>query len=179
MPITEEERKAALYHLDETRRQIEQCVASMTEAQWNFRPSDDIWSAALICEHLAITERSILRGLQRSPADPARASEWAGKERLVLRGALNREIKLAAPERVQPKGDVARPGDFFSRYDEVRATTVAWVNDETVDPRGCAMNHPAFAWLDGYQWLLLMGSHCKRHVLQIEELKAHPDWPKD
>ena len=31
---------------------------------------------------------------------------------------------------------------------------------------------------DGYQWALLISTHEQRHILQIRELKAHPEYPK-
>ena len=31
---------------------------------------------------------------------------------------------------------------------------------------------------DAYQWALLISTHEQRHVLQIREIKAHPNYPK-
>jgi hypothetical protein len=30
---------------------------------------------------------------------------------------------------------------------------------------------------DAYQWLLLISTHEQRHILQIRELKVHPNFP--
>jgi hypothetical protein len=32
--------------------------------------------------------------------------------------------------------------------------------------------------LDAYQWMLFMAAHSKRHLAQIEEVKADPNFPK-
>jgi len=32
--------------------------------------------------------------------------------------------------------------------------------------------------LDGYQWMLFMAAHTRRHIAQIEEVKADPCFPK-
>jgi hypothetical protein len=32
--------------------------------------------------------------------------------------------------------------------------------------------------MDAYQFLLLMAGHAERHTLQIEEVKAHQNFPK-
>ena len=31
---------------------------------------------------------------------------------------------------------------------------------------------------DVYQWFLMISTHSQRHILQIREIKAHPDYPK-
>ena len=32
--------------------------------------------------------------------------------------------------------------------------------------------------MDVYQWFLMISTHSQRHILQIREIKAHPDYPK-
>jgi len=38
---------------------------------------------------------------------------------------------------------------------------------------------PAIGTLDGYQWILLISGHERRHTLQILEVKADPNFPKN
>ncbi len=40
------------------------------------------------------------------------------------------------------------------------------------------MDTPLGRKLDAYQWVLLISAHCERHMKQIEEVKADPNFPK-
>jgi hypothetical protein len=31
--------------------------------------------------------------------------------------------------------------------------------------------------MDVYQWFLMISTHSQRHILQIREIKAHPNYP--
>jgi hypothetical protein len=45
-------------------------------------------------------------------------------------------------------------------------------------PAAELLAHRAAGLLDGYQWILLMAGHTERHVLQIEEVKRQPGFPR-
>jgi hypothetical protein len=37
---------------------------------------------------------------------------------------------------------------------------------------------PVIGTLDGYQWIMLISGHTRRHTAQILEVKADPNFPK-
>ena len=46
------------------------------------------------------------------------------------------------------------------------------------DMRAHAAQHPGFGMIDTYGWMLFLSGHTERHTLQIDEVKANPDFPK-
>jgi hypothetical protein len=44
------------------------------------------------------------------------------------------------------------------------------------DLRGKMFKHPLLGELDGYQAVLVIAAHPQRHALQIEEIKASPEY---
>ena len=67
---------------------------------------------------------------------------------------------------------------MIKNFEATRAAEIAYLKDTKDDLRDHFEEHPAFKTLDGYQWLLLNAMHCKRHTLQIEEVKQDPNYPK-
>src|ERR1700736_1342435 len=54
--LTIEQRRNALKYLTETRDAVKRHVTNLTEAQWNFKPSEQRWSILDVLEHLVIFE---------------------------------------------------------------------------------------------------------------------------
>lgn len=76
---------------------------------------------------------------------------------------LDRGRRIEAPGAVVPRQRRARLeaiGEFLT----VRNGTIAYVRDTQDALRGYYAKHPAFEWLDGYQWLLLVAVHTERHL---------------
>jgi hypothetical protein len=47
------------------------------------------------------------------------------------------------------------------------------------DLRGHFGDHPLLLkTMDGYQWVLRLATQSRRHTLQIEEVRANPNFPK-
>jgi hypothetical protein len=95
----------------------------------------------------------------------------------------DRSIKAKAPDFIQPKGEWTLPAalDRLSRNYE-RLTGFV---ESTPDLREHVLESPplrvvtngAIDAIDGYQWALTVAAHDERHVRQILELKADPNYP--
>src|SRR5712672_1484573 len=59
--LTQVERERAMSELHATRKQFLDSVAGLSDAQWNFKPSPDVWSVAEVAEHIAVSEDTILK----------------------------------------------------------------------------------------------------------------------
>ena len=59
--LTQGERERAMSELHATRKQFLDSVAGLSDAQWNFKPSPDVWSVAEVAEHIAISEDMIFK----------------------------------------------------------------------------------------------------------------------
>lgn len=179
--ISDMERQRALDHLASSRAHLVSIVEAMTPQQWTFKPAPERWSPSECVEHIAVTEQRILGGIQKSlTAPPDTVKFGPAKDEVILARMPDRSRRAQAPEEIQPTGrpDFATVKSGIAAFDKVRAETVKFTRDTRADLRAHGFPHMAFGDLDAYQWLLLVGSHCERHIRQIEEVKSAPNWPE-
>jgi hypothetical protein len=181
-PLTQGERERAMSELHATRKQFLDSVAGLSDAQWSFKPAPEVWSVAEVAEHIAVSEDTILKlvtdQVMKTPAAPGKKPEVQGKDRLVLEKAVDRSMKFKAPEMLQPTRRWPTQQALIDHFKESRDSTIAYVENTQDDLRDHFLEHPAFQLLDGYQWVLLISAHSHRHTLQIEEVKANPNFPR-
>ncbi len=181
-PLTQGERERAMSELHATRKQFLDSVAGLSDAQWSFKPAPDVWSVAEVAEHIAVSEDTILKlvtdQVMKTPAAPEKKPEVHGKDQLVLEKAVDRSMKFKAPEMLRPTRRWPTQQALTDHFKESRDKTIAYVENTPDDLRDHFLEHPAFKLLDGYQWILLISAHSHRHTLQIEEVKANPNFPR-
>jgi type II secretory pathway pseudopilin PulG len=180
--LTQVERERAMSELHATRKQFLDSVAGLSDAQWSFKPAPEVWSVAECAEHIALSEdrlyELVTQNLMKTPADPEKKAEVKGKDELVLEKTVDRSQKFQAPEMLRPTHQWPSKQDLIAHFKESRDRTIAYVETTQDDLREHFVPHPAFKLLDGYQWILLISAHSHRHTLQIEEVKASPNFPK-
>ncbi len=176
-PLTPAERHKAMQHLEKTRAAFLASIKGLSADQWGFKPAPEVWSVAEVAEHITVSEATILELVQKkvlaAPADPA----TQGKDDQVLNMVPDRTERFKAPEFLQPKArwtQAELPGQFTA----MRNQTMEFVRATQEDLRGHAAPHPVLKALDAYQWVLLLSAHSQRHTSQIEEVKAHANFPK-
>lgn len=179
--LTQTERDFAVMDLDASLDKFLACVRELTPTQWKFKPAPNRWSAAEIAEHVAFVEDRVYRrtekSLQEAP-DPEKRRTLPHRDMKVVELGNSREPNLNAPEVVQPIGRWGVPGELLQSIQAFRARTKEFVGTTQADVRTHFLDHPFFGTLDTYQWVLLVSAHMRRHTLQIEEVKSHPDFPK-
>jgi len=176
------ERERAISELHATRKMFLDSVAGLSDAQWNFKPAPEVWSVAEVGEHIAVAEDTIFQliteRVMRSPAQPERRVEVEGKDAIVLEKLIDRSQKAQAPEVLRPTHRWPTQQALIDHFKESRDRTIAYVEHTQDALRDHFADHPLFKTLDGYQWILLLSAHSHRHTLQIEEVKANPNFPK-
>jgi hypothetical protein len=162
--------------IDRTRGRLLQTVGSLSDEQQGFRPAPGKWSAAELCEHLAIVEGNVagLVGRLLGKAEESgqtRAAEApfapVSIEEFVER---SRTEKYNAPESIRPAGAVLT--DSLASLRRSRAA----LHDlrqriEQVDGTHVRFPHPIWGPLNIYQWLAFVGAHEARHLAQIDAFK--------
>lgn len=172
-----------LGHFEKTASIFQNEVEGLSEAQWRFKPAPDRWSVAECAQHIVLSE-DFLRELIAdkvlgAPAAPADAGgKLRGTDDDVLGMVVDRSFRAKAPEPLQPAPAAGEPADLVREFAARRAKTVALVRDSAARLRSHRMDHPIGKSLDAFQWLLFLSGHTERHVLQIREVKAHPDFPR-
>ena len=180
--ITTEERERLLTDLQATRKLFLESIEGLSEAQWNFKPPPDVWSVAEVAEHIAVSEDTLFglvtEKLMKSPAQPERRAEVKGKDEILWERVVDRSHKAQAPEILRPTHRWPNEQALVDHFKESRDRTIAYVEHTDDALRDHFFDHPAFGPLDGYQWLVLITTHSHRHTLQIEEVKANANFPK-
>ena len=169
-------------YLKETEKNFLDSFSHLSEAQLKFKPAPDRWSVMEVAEHVTKAEdmfnQLVTEQIMKSPADPSKASEVAGKETMLLEKVPDRSVKAQAPEALKPTGKWATRDELIKHFKETRAKNIAYIKDHYPEMRTHFLDQPPPGLLDAYQWLLFQGAHSKRHTAQIEEVKADPNFPK-
>jgi len=180
--LTEEERDSAIRELEASRRLFLNVLAGLTEAQWRFKPAPAVWSIAECAEHVAVTEdfyfRLITEKIMKSPAEPARRTETAGKDDFVLKAMPDRTNKRKTVPALEPTGRWPSKEALIAHFQQSRNRLIHYVRTTSDDLRNHFRTHRAVGLIDGYEWILLASGHVRRHVKQIEEVKANPNYPR-
>ena len=156
-----------------TDRFVGEC-AGISDEQWTFSPGPGLWSMAHVAEHLAISNRNILRRLTTQLFD----SRLDGRTADVL----DVEIPYLFYRGDEPPNVATPTGDwklgFATDALAVSARSILqWAAGEKADLRRYGVPHPVFGVLDGVQWLLFAAAHSERHRSQLIGLKRHRDFP--
>lgn len=182
---------------DTVRRQLIARIENLSAAQQTFRPAEGAWSIAEIIDHLAFTERNMVqligRLLKKSKGTVAAAidagdGDHDGDAQIAASAppfqpfSLDnyieqvKDVKLNAPEQVRPSSN-ATLADALANLERTRADIEAMRTLlETVDLGAATYPHPAFGEFNSAQWLAFIGFHEGRHLRQIENLMAAPEF---
>ena len=180
--LTKEERDKAVEYLKQTQKDFLASLQGVSEAQWKFKAAPDKWSIAETAEHIGLAEQLIwdrISGkIMKSPAAPEKRAEVKGKDEVILTKVPDRSQKAQAPEQLRPTGKWTTREALVKDFEATRAKEISYVTDTKEDLRSHFDEHPFLKTIDAYQWILLNGAHCKRHTLQIQEVKTDPNYPK-
>jgi len=183
--LTKEERDKAVAELEGSRQAFLDATKGLSAAQWNFKPAPDRWSIAECSEHIALAEGFIFglvsEKIVKAPANPEKRDAAKGKDELIVKMLQDRTHKATAPEAIDPVKKGAMSGEESTKlFLDSRAHTIDYVKTTQDDLRDHLFDHPvpAIGTLDAYQWILFISGHSRRHTLQILEVKADPNFPK-
>jgi hypothetical protein len=149
-------------------------IVSPDEAE--ARPGGN-WSIREIVEHVALVGEGTAR-ICRKLVDEAIAGGVASDGGLTLsdefgeRSAQIAGMKVQAPERVRPTGNVS----FDVSLERLEASRKAFISMRTEmathDLSGATFPHPFMGELTAAEWLVVAGGHEMRHIKQIERQLA-------
>lgn len=180
--MTDEDRAKALKWMDESYAQTIAAVEKLSDAQWSFKSAPEKWSVAECVEHIMMAEGLLFGQVEKALAAPVR-DDWVektkGKTDFIERVMVKRQGKAQAPESIVPSGKLGR-AELMVKLKEARAKTRKFTTDTKAELHSHTTDHifPVFNTLSAYQWLVYIPLHNFRHNQQIEEVKAHANFPK-
>ncbi len=176
----ENDKEFLLNYIQETTNNLALNIRGLSEAQLQFKPAPDSWSISQCVEHIIATELMLLDMSQTTlagPENPERKQEVTTKDKDMISGMEDRSKKFKAPEILIKEGKYTDAQTAMQEFMETRQKLVDLVNNVSLDDmRNRISDSPAGA-IDTYQSLLFIAGHCARHTLQIEEIKAAPNFP--
>lgn len=173
------DRAALVAQLQRTEARFLKSVEGLSEAQWTFKPAPDRWSIAECAEHISASEPMIRGFASEALKTPLNAEMLpkAKKDEQILTGIVDRSKKFKAPEPLVPTDRFGSPQAAVESFRKERAATIQLASGNG-DLRALGAEHPFLGPLDAYGFFLFLSAHSERHTLQIEEVKADPNFPK-
>jgi hypothetical protein len=174
-PLTALDRQRLIAHMEMTASWLTDEVSGVSGPQLEFRPSPDAWSIMQVLDHLVVVApiywQDLQTALKKPPATGAsRMSDadilWYGIDRTAREKAIPTEV---------PKGQWRDPRSALDEYRKHHARLMQYIKTTDDDLRSHIVERQGS---DAYQWALLISAHEQRHILQIREIKRHPNFPR-
>ncbi len=151
------------------REELLKSVEGLSDEQLNRVVEEGNWSIAQILEHLYLTEgtvgKLIQRELQKDNKQPA--------DEKPVHLTVNRSQKFNAPSYLVPSTNHKSLEEMKEKLNQSRSQLMAVVDDvDDTTLQNKSYLHPAFGTLNLKQWYEFIGYHERRHIAQIEEVKA-------
>jgi len=171
-----------LNYYQQTLDGLQKSVAGLSEAQLKFQPAPDRWSISQCLEHIILTEKALLGHAQQMMSqkpNPERRSEVKLTDEDIIKGITDRSFKAKASAELMAKetGKYKDAGQAIADLRQQRKEIIAYINGLSLDDMRSRIADSPFGLVDGYHSLLYIPGHTARHTLQIEEVKADPNFP--
>ncbi|HEY5564150.1 MAG TPA: DinB family protein [Rhodothermia bacterium] len=168
--------------LDESTDMLLAAIDGLTPEQWVYQESPERWSIAGVAEHLVKSEGA-LRGmlvdsvLAGDPSMEMPDSTMEG-DQAVRAMMADRSTAYPTTPPLEPTGMYATPQEAAAAFEAARDETVEFLKSTNTDLRAHSGSlAEGMAPMDGAQWVIFIASHVKRHIAQIEQVKAHEGYP--
>lgn len=184
-PLSKGERDRAMSHLHATRKQILDFVTPLSAAQYSFKPSPERWSIAECAEHITETEallRSLaIKSIASLPVDDAkrdaRKSADEQRDRTLLTTMTDRSRPASAPNEIRPTGRYPDKAKLLETFKQRRDETIRFI-ETTPDDLRSRFYKIGSNESDLYELILVISGHTERHLKQMQEVMASPNFPK-
>jgi DinB superfamily len=177
--FTEKDREFALKYMNDTKADFVKQLTGVSDAQLNFRSAPGRWTIGEIAEHIIVVEQALMGMFNAPNAKTAVACENVPRiaDTALILAITNRGQKFTAPEQVRPNGRWKTRDELLSNFDKTRAATIEHLKANKADLRSTFIQSP-MGTIDSLQGLLFLTGHSDRHLLQLKEVKADPNYPK-
>jgi hypothetical protein len=207
IPVHEEEFRFVIDYLKRTSLMMHDAVRYVSPKQWTFKAKPFRWSVAECAEHIILAERWLMTEFENKFAkgdEPAYIFHWRKPrptpkdftmlplaERRIIdlrllndmldRSKVDTSIPSDPPPEVSlaPRMNYKTPEDMLAEFDTVRNASNRIITQERANLRNYYVYPGSSAFLlDGYQYVIRIPSHCERHLMQLQEVKRDPVYPK-
>jgi DinB superfamily len=157
--------------LEESRRDLGDATAGLTEPQAVARPEAGRWSILECVEHVTTVEEKFLTRLEQAKRLTAPRAD-KDREAELTAFVSTRTTRLKAPEAVRPVGRFATLAEALEQFHAVRSRTIAAAAQRGQDLYMVEAEHPRFGALNGVELMMVIAGHARRHAAQIREIRG-------
>ncbi len=179
-PLTKAEREFASNLFSTSANDLQAAVKGLSTSQLNFKSSPESWSIAECTEHIALSEINfdgMIQGVLQTDADPSKRTDVKMTDEQVINMLEDRTNKVKTQKPFEPTGKFGSQEATLTAFLDKRNEHIKFVESTDADLRNRYQQLP-FGTIDAYQVLLFISAHTERHIKQIEEVKANPNFPK-
>ena len=176
--MTDEDREHLLVHFQMTGSMLGEEIRGLSQAQLEYRPGPDRWSIRECVSHLAVAEPDYWRELQDAMKGPPdmKSKKSVNTDADILWYGIDRVVHTktgGGHEKVDTYKDI---GEAMAKFQSLRATMIDYIKTTNDDLRAHSFGKNEV--IDSWQWMLEISTHSERHIQQIREIKADPNFPK-
>jgi hypothetical protein len=174
--MTAEDREHLVVHLQMTEQWLADEVRGLSVGQLTYRSAPDRWSVLECVSHLAIAEpdywRDLMKSVKSAPSDKKSMITdtdvlWYGIDRVEHTKTGGGHEKVETYKKLEPA---------LADFQALRKTMLDYAKTTDDDLRGHSYGDKQR--IDCWQWMLEISTHAQRHILQIREIKADPNFPR-
>jgi hypothetical protein len=122
-----------------------------------------------------------MKSVASLPVDPvkreARKPNDEQRDRGLLAGMTDRTRRASAPQEIQPTGRYPEKAKLIEAFKKRREETLRYV-ETTPDDLRSRFSKLGGGESDLYDFLLVIAGHTERHLKQMQEVMASPNFPK-
>src|SRR5229473_5906224 len=174
-PLTKIERQRLVAHLELTKSWLQDEVAGLSAVQLQFRPGPNAWSVVEVVEHLRLAEPIYWQQLKDAVKAPPTDQKPAANDADVLWYGIDRTERQKTEARKSPRDESINLGKGLEAFRKLHGEMLEYARTTDEDLRSHLVPKED---VDAYQWILEISAHAQRHILQIREIKADPNFPK-
>jgi DinB family protein len=176
--MTDEDREHLLVHFQMTGSMLAEEVSGLSPVQLEYRASPDRWSIRECVSHLAVAEPDYWRELNdavKAPPD-MKGKKSSDTDADIMWYGIDRVVHTktgGGHEKVDTYKDL---GEALAKFQALRVTMIDYIKTTNDDLRAHSFGKKEP--IDSWQWMLEISTHAERHIQQIREIKADPNFPK-
>ena len=179
--LSGKERKFAIGLFKDTKAGVVKSVKGLSQTQLDYKAAPANRSVKECVYHIAMSEKNLwdlMEAALKQPANPEKRPQIKMTDEQLVKAIADKNDKVAGlavfESRQAPYKSI---NEALESFKTARANHIKYVKTTTEDLRNHVVQTP-FGWLDCYQLCLVISSNSNRHLQQIEELKASPNFPK-
>ena len=154
--------------LDTNTRDIIAVASSFENKVYNV--PEGKWSPLQILEHIYLTDRVVIMMLSRPSEQYHNDKHILGSARLEKVIVTRRDVKVEAPDALQPKGQFENGADFVHAFSEQRKDLSTKLSNGEIAVDNRVHKHLRLGEMTIADWLYFMVHHSQRHLEQIKDI---------